>query len=360
MAHDHAFIQPALAALGAGHWQFVARADNKSYLRTFIANQYSTAIKKLIPPVSMAMPGDIDPILTCCLLFVLLESMCGNHAEAFRHLKAGSDVIVDWSCKAASSRPSKWLVFIFHHLGTQATIFAERRLLPDLLPYLPRDKPTVRFNTIDDADDALGELDSILNHICWDLPACCCGVGRPDTSACAKCQRWKELQQLIMDWSTHYRLTKVQLSEEEYEDERGCMMYLDLLESIWLGIMKSDAFGRGRNLKCEEIAQVLDQIELILSQSAPQPVFTLSADVIPSIIHMYRCCPDVKLRRRAIALLRYQKRREIMFDSNQVSVFLENHLGQLSLDNPPELAIGPSHRHGSLFELRSPTLFLFQ
>lgn len=344
------FIQPAIVAVGAAHWLFITGTGRNAKAQALVINQYNQAISLLVSSIASGRISDIGPTLTCCLLFVLLESLRGNQAEALRHLEAGSRLIVDGQQGAKPRQIPQWLIAAFHSLCTQATVFADDRLFPDLTPHLgAAEKPggtrALRpFADLDEANEALNRLDSTMNHICWDVPSFCeneVACNCPVDCACQGCQARKLLDDEIAAFSARFKPVAEKLGTKMDVTQRQRLLRLQLTEKMWQWLLVDGADYLA--IGAERANELLDHVEQFLLLSASRPTFCLSADIIPSIIKIYEHCADPAARWRAIDLLRAHPRREIIFNSDQVADRLEASFSCISLDKyERNFTIGPS------------------
>ncbi|KXJ87259.1 hypothetical protein Micbo1qcDRAFT_167614 [Microdochium bolleyi] len=174
-SQQNPFVWHAIVALGATHWQFsrhdpllLPAGDSKMMATTassssFALQHYNDAIAGLLRAqnsVSAVTPAptsiDMDQVLICCFLFVLLESLRGNYSEALRHLEAGVCIIVDskeapqiecpndGSARKTPFLPNREghshdLTALFHAVSCDVGGLADRRPFPSLahlqMPY---------------------------------------------------------------------------------------------------------------------------------------------------------------------------------------------------------------------------------
>ncbi|GKT71215.1 C6 zinc finger domain protein [Colletotrichum tofieldiae] len=75
----------------------------------------------------------------------------------------------------------------------------------------------------------------------------------------------------------------------------------------------------------EELHRLVDMAEDIVSfrEEQPRPKFALVADIVPSLAYVCAFCENVELERRIIDVLRNMKRREGMWDSQEMANLYE-------------------------------------
>jgi len=109
-------VRHAVMALGAVHWQLnmhdpsAPATSSTAAVNQFALRHYNDAISALVGksktqqqkqqlqhrPAQRGSPlSDLVTTVTCCFLFVVLESMRGDYAEALRHMEAGMTIIAN-------------------------------------------------------------------------------------------------------------------------------------------------------------------------------------------------------------------------------------------------------------------------
>ena len=107
MSKSELAIEYALSALGAVHSYTIERqATCLSSMSVYGAHdslhqvalqQYNSAITQLAQIMAINRADGTETILTCCYLFVCIETLFGNIASAVGHAQAGLKVYRDWS-----------------------------------------------------------------------------------------------------------------------------------------------------------------------------------------------------------------------------------------------------------------------
>ncbi|UZP34918.1 hypothetical protein NXS19_002734 [Fusarium pseudograminearum] len=93
LGHKHESIRYSVAAVGASHRLFMARANghpNISEIQNFMIQQYNKAISSIIPNMTQSCTENLHVVLICCLLFISFEGLTGRYDEFIKHLRAGS------------------------------------------------------------------------------------------------------------------------------------------------------------------------------------------------------------------------------------------------------------------------------
>ncbi|KAG6024399.1 hypothetical protein E4U19_003819 [Claviceps sp. Clav32 group G5] len=333
LQQHNSYIQPAITALGATHWLFLSGVEKTHHLQKFIVGQYNQAITNLIPSMETGRSSDMEPILACCLLFVCIESLRGNQAQAIRHLEAGSRLFSEQLQSTNSALSLQWLAAMFQSLGNQAALFAEKQVLRDLTRFLPalESDSSESFTHLDEANEALDRLDSTFNRMCWDCSDNCEDVVKcPDNCSCESCLVWNAFENQVATFSMQFQPLVKRIEANGDLGERQRLVRLQLVEKAWQ-ILVDDSEYCYANFKPQHSDELLDLIERSLKLAAHRPTFSLSADILPAIIDVYDYSPSAERRRKAISLLRSYQLREVVFTSQQVADFLEDHFSKLCL-----------------------------
>ena len=113
MSKSELAIEYALSALGAVHSYTIERqATSPSPVSVYSAHdslhqvalqQYNAAITQLAQIMAIRRAGGTETILTCCYLFVCIETLFGNIVSAVGHAQAGLEVYRDWSASIPST-----------------------------------------------------------------------------------------------------------------------------------------------------------------------------------------------------------------------------------------------------------------
>lgn len=340
-------IRHAAIALGATHWLFLTCATQTTHLLRFAADQYYEAIKAVIPLMSGRDAMGIEHVLLCCLLFVLLESLRGNQAEALRHLEAGYRLFTEQSGDTVESPDNVigCLFATFQRLGTEASLFAEKRLLPDTpTPWTQsRHKrcqtshQSSRSFSLGGILDDLSELYGVYNCLSWRLDMGLTGKAWPTPERA-------HFEEQIRMWRSNVRLTIADLPNDSTSImNQQLIVFLDLQHRTLDAVLR-DIINPGELLSPDECHQMLDQVETLLALVPARPTFSIRSYIVPSLIFLYGYCLNFQIRQRVIHLLRRHRRHEVVWNSEAVAQFFENDLNNrlMGLCPPDWPDIGPS------------------
>lgn len=345
-----AAVRHAIMALGASHWQFTNQDDSRpSDMDPFTLRHYNEAISDLLPGrnYEKGQAMDLNTTLTCCILFILIESLRGNTCEAIRHIRSGTELIANH--KSSTYLPNNEiaeLAAMFHAISCQVGLFSEVRMFTDITRYLPPKRkpamPVANIRDLEDAEDVMNSFDDVVNHISWDLD----GDWDNQDSECSK--QWESLQQQLQQWDRQFTAIVKDLKDaNKFWQNLERITNLRVQHKLW------DVLLGDQSLDAEACSLLLDDIDRLWNNS-PGPVYGLKTDLTTALFQLYVFCADEAIRLRIIALLRSRRRREILWDSLKLAEFLETDMARrrcgLQTEKWPD--IGPSPQSEALIVFR--------
>ncbi|CAH0038693.1 unnamed protein product [Clonostachys solani] len=340
LAQSEPLIRHAVTALGTTHWLFMghefATPNQIASSEAVLNHQYNQAITRLVP--LMSHPPDSNPniplILICCLLFVYLEALRGARTEAFQHLASGSRLLASLSevspTPPVSEETLREIAALFRGIGSDVTPFTYDKLLSNLASFAnpaagdseAADKP---FASLEEVWDELAEIEMQMYDTEWAAEEGGKWADVPLEHREVERASWETVKKRFLVWEARFEQTLEALgleSDESYE-----VLNLRLQRHMWRLMVDDDeeeSWDADPTMEPDECAKVMDQVERLLSMTpSTMRVFTLHADLIPALIVVYGSCTDTAVRRRAITLLRLRRRREIVWDSEEIAQFLE-------------------------------------
>ncbi|UZP38540.1 hypothetical protein NXS19_006356 [Fusarium pseudograminearum] len=348
-------IRHAVLALGATYHQYAAGIVQPSTvsLDRFILQHYNESISKLAN--SHEEGPDISTILTCCILFIILECLRGDFEEAIRHLESGIKILSNHTPKMyLPNGQVQELATIFHAISSQVAIFAEDRIFPDVTHLLMPPKRIKKgiqgeFRDLDEAEDVMNKFDDVINEISWDMEQ----DWDNEDSECVI--RWVKLREEVRDWKTQFDVLinkPARKGQKEVHVER--ILNLRIQHKLWEVLLDGEYNEEDEaDIDPTECNLLLDQVEQLWCNPA-NPRFGLKIDLTAALYQLYVYCTDDQVRKRIIGLLRSQKRREIIWDSGDLADFLEKDMWQRAIGLQTERwpDIGPSKDEGALLVLR--------
>lgn len=362
-SQDVSCIRHAVMALGATHWQFTTCDPQKaSHLDRFVLRHYNEAISGLIHDQGFTNESatNLVTVLTCCVLFALLETLRGNFCEAIRHIKSGTELI-------ATHKPSSYLphrdieemVAIFHAISGQVGLFSPNRIFADITQFMvPKKKysrPSGKLRDLVEAEDVMNTFDDVIGHISWDL--------KDDwEEADSECKRqWDILRQRLRTWNDQFMAIVTDLENSgQHSKNLERIVNLKIQYKLWELLLNEESLDDDCNhphtaqLDAAECSLLLDDLERLWSKSK-QPVYGLKTDLTTALYQLYVFCADEAVRRRIISMLRSRRRREILWDSLELANFLEVDMARRAAGSQTERwpDIGPSPDDSALIVFKT-------
>ena len=326
MAHTDDSVRHALVALGMAHRVFLDRLDVES-LYGLVLQQYNAAIRHLTYAAQVDA-DDIKQTLICCLIFFCIESVIGNYAESIQHLRAGARLL-NSHCEREKLMGSDnidqaigRLADTFAELGVDAGFFLDENLVPKL-GY--NSIPTAQDSTLDTPFKDLADARRSVSAIVIDF--------NRTVDFCRK--DWFAPQMLLMyerfkRWAARFDKTTFQFAGgSPTPTEHHELLTMRMSRKLWIAVI--DTGGHYPNIGADfndSLSLILDEAESLIKPlaSAPHPIFTLQADIVPPLAYVCELTTDTQIQQRAIDLLRSVKRREGIWDSQEVAEYLADYL----------------------------------
>ncbi|KAF4448078.1 biotin protein ligase [Fusarium austroafricanum] len=287
-------VRHAVLALGATHWQYAApNQAPPASLDRFILKHYNEAISKLTG--DQGSPPDMPTVLTCCILFVLLESLRGDFDEAVRHLESGIRILANHAPKTyLPNRDYQELATLFHAISSQVAIFAQDRVFPDvthlLMPTKKQKRLEGEFRNLDEAEDVMNKFDDMVNHISWDLEQ----QWEDENSECNT--QWQILSENIQTWQCQFEMLVSRLIKSQKREliDWEKILNLRIQHKLWELLIAEETDeheGTQAQLDPAECNTLLDQLEQIWCNPT-RPRFGLKIDLIAAFFQLYVYCTD--------------------------------------------------------------------
>ncbi|KIL83706.1 hypothetical protein FAVG1_13055 [Fusarium avenaceum] len=340
------------ASPGATHWQYSTHhRQTSASLDSFILGHYNEAISQLRATGASAL--DLSTILTCCILFVILESLRGDFSEAVRHLESGIRILANNPKTYLPNRDFQELATIFHAISSQVAIFSPERVFPDVIHLLPpakeQKKWTDEFRDLDEAEDVMNKFDDRVSHISWDLDQ----DWEDETSECNT--KWKMLKEDVDEWERQFEVLVQKLTKCGQWIDKEKVLNLRIQHKLWEILIQNESEENESEagLDATECNLLLDQLEQLWCNPT-RPRFGLKIDLTAALYQLYVYCDDIAVRQRIILLLRSHRRREIIWDSAQLADFLDMDMAQRAIGLQQEKwpDIGPSSSDKALLTFR--------
>ena len=320
-----------MIAVGSLHESISASCVKQPWVgaqhRHFAIQQYNQAIQCL---TDTGLNLLTESVLTCCIIFVMFENLCGRNSEAATHLRSGLSILESWSCQTASQITVKeeYLRPIFtkdyEHVGkvsiptTFGSVDDARKRLQMLLGDIYAEvNQAIRFGDLKMIRRAATEGMSLLRQ--WRCRFSTLRAGKDDDS-----HRAKILARLQVEWGL------IMLAAVQLDDECG----FDELTDTFRVIVEI----------CEQLT-VLES-RLLGKEIKSPDVFTYGFDfnVLPPLNITAFKCRDPRIRRRGIALLSAGNRHEALWNFKTVGLLAQKTMeleeAGLRVDSCTDIPIG--------------------
>lgn len=296
-----------MIAVGALHESIASVCARQSWVaaqqRHFSVQQYNQAIQHLTNRSPTSLPT--ENILTCCVIFIIFENLCGRNNEAAKHLKSGLAMLGSWSCRTASELTVKeeYLTPIFTRgYNHEATI-----CVPE---------------AFDSVSAARKHLQVLLDTIYSSLNQAIISEELHTVNV-----KVTEARTSLQQWFTSYDVLK---EPKDYESRRAKVLLRLQAETAFLllaAVQLDDECGFDEHTDtfrmivdlCERL---VDLESSLLGRDPTNPeVFTYGFDlnILPPLNIAAFKCRDPQIRRRAIALLNVGNRYEGLWNCKTVA-----------------------------------------
>ncbi|WAO92560.1 Hypothetical protein NCS54_01007400 [Fusarium falciforme] len=361
LAHTVEPVKHALCALGGAHRRFVAGyqgdATSSSLATEFeyaSIQKYNQAILHMKPLMEDNSEMNLQTTLICCVIFICIESLHGRYTESIRHLKAGCQLLNSFRAEMkfgnvpsslfqpTNGKEAEYSLFdlvteMFYRLGQNVAIYVGSDTFHDLvLPFRAghMGDPKTPFSDLVEAAFYLERVDEFYDKTYIEFVAGPQPI-RPLETSCMGITGWEfdyqagkaalnASRRAFAVWDARYELTK---REERYAEpspeEKSAFASLDMHQAVWQALVKFETIEqvipKDDGEKILKRAEVLVEIE----NRRPTPVFAFNGYLIPLLSLVCTYCEDVDTQFRAISLLRAVRRREGIWDSQEVAGIYE-------------------------------------
>lgn len=329
-------VRYASIAVAAAHQLFLLRSAapatcaQTSQLEYATVQQYNKAIGYIKTLDKVDTPYDLQCVLTCCLLFVCLESMSGRYSESIRHFKAGTQLLSNLQIKHDSKEPemAEEVADMFAGFGIGISIFMEEVLVPrrpsDGGPLQIDGRPGVPFSSLSEASLAQRRLDVYYIQLMFSASDSICEFPAAE---------WERVFGLLQDrltiWSSRFDATVEALQTQSLSHaDQEQIIRMRLTQRLWQLFVPCDTTCHP-NLASESLSAFLDEAEKLAKPfiTAECPTFAVDGDLVSGLSLVTTLATDAHTRSRALGLLRSLNRREGVWDSRDI---IELHEATLS------------------------------
>lgn len=361
LAHSVEPIKYAICALGGVHKSFKSQAIGSSAgalvirdLERVSIEQYNQAIHH-IKAYSQLSNLNTEAILTCCIIFICIETLLGRYVEALRHLQSGCALLTslqelsydDTGLTPRQDRQEKTrfldnIVTMFSKLGQDITSYVGFNVIPQLYDYintgLEAPDPIIPFKSAAAAAKSLFHIDVEWTSRVY-LPGrriadftAVMGPKTDQTLCGSSTNNWASkkgcadsIPQLFKTWRERFDLFRSQVDMKALpRQDQHQVMILSMAQEFWEALLELNSFEETiMPERCDPILQKAEQLVRCKVFDAI-PIFVFDANLVPSMSIICTLCQDIDVQRRCIRVLRSVRRREGIWDSQQVADILES------------------------------------
>lgn len=321
-------VRYASIAVAAAHELFLFRSAvpntsaQAAQLQYVAIQQYNKAIGYIKTLNTVETSCDIQCILTCCLLFVCLESMSGRYSESIRHFKAGTQLLANLQTKndAEELKMTDEIADMFARFGIGISIFMEEVIMPrrpsdgGLLQIDPG--PDVPFASLHEASLSLRRIDVYYVHLMFSKsdPVCEHPPAEEDRA-------FDLLEDRLTIWNSRFDATVEALRSRFLSDaDQEQIMSMRLTQRLWQLFVPYDATCQPMPAS-KSFSAFLDEAENLARPfiAAKYPTFAVEGDLVSGLSLVTSLATDAQIRSRALSLLRSLNRREGVWDSRELT-----------------------------------------
>lgn len=329
-------VRYASIAVAAAHQLFMFRSAvpatsvQTPQLENIAIQQYNKAIGCIKTLKAVETSYDMQCVLTCCLLFVCLESMSGRYSESIRHFRAGTQLLASLQTKnnAEDQDIAEEIAEMFARFGIGISIFMEEAIMPRRpshgAPLQTSGGPGVPFSSLNEASLALRQIDVYYVNLMFSGSNLVC-----EPPSAGKEKAFDALEDRLTIWSSRFDATVEPLQFESLSDaDQEQVMRLRLTQRMWQLFVPCDATCHSA-LASSSFLAFLDEAENLAEPFIAMkcPTFAVDGDLVSGLSLVTTLATDVQIRSRALDLLRSLNRREGVWDSREI---IELHEATLS------------------------------
>ncbi|KZL81583.1 c6 zinc finger domain protein, partial [Colletotrichum incanum] len=362
-------VKHATIALGVVHRAFLGGplSDTQPYdsamaLSDLATRHHRKAISEIIRIMDDPSPVNIRITLICCIVFVCFEILGGQYDKAIQHLMSGSKVlkslyraaICNKSDPASMSSYDKSLATTVHtyfdqlcdianmftSIGIDASMLTESGIVPDLSFFSQPDTNNDRNKPFLSVTEARYRLHFVeLMFLCAFVGVC----SSKETLLSSSIRRseellpppppnglneneWKKAMKHFDVWCARFKVFQERLPVNIGPADLEELKSLRFSQRRWEVFHKHDGPFYLRNSNMTKLHALVDMAEDILlsNECLLRPTFTLTAEIVPTMVYLCGFCNNIELEQRIIEFLRRMRRREGVWDSRQMADLYES------------------------------------
>ncbi|KZL75314.1 C6 zinc finger domain protein [Colletotrichum tofieldiae] len=361
-------IKHAVIALGIAHRAFLENpfsepepSQSALAFDNLAERHYRKAVSEAIQIMADPSPVNIRITLICCLVFVCFETVRGQYDKAIQHLRSGSRVLeslhqaalVNQRNPESLSASENCMVEtvkkhfnqlcditnMFTCMGMDASMLIEADVVPDLSFFTQPEadvNKTTPFSSVFEARQCFHLVERMFTQAfedCWYCSSDSCwhstsswGSQRPPSEPQSSNEAsWEIANAHFKAWCSRFELFQKALPKNMEPADHDELKALRFSQKSWAIFNEQEGPCALKQSNMEELHRLVDMAEDIVSfrEEQPRPKFALVADIVPSLAYVCAFCENVELERRIIDVLRNMKRREGMWDSQEMANLYE-------------------------------------
>ncbi|CEI62462.1 unnamed protein product [Fusarium venenatum] len=351
LSHEFESIRVAIGALGGAHKAFKLQTQTDPLTQSLAQSYEAASIKQYNNSIHiiqkyMELPAmNLQEILTCCFIFICIESLYGRYMNVTRHLEAAFSLLnhhhtsnhsVGIGLKSGEDNLEKFMEDMGPAIcGLTSDLFffmgdsQSSKLVSELQKWLHRQdpiylqEPGAPFFSVQAAASWRTQMETMHETDAYYECHMCSSVGYPcsmDASVCGKSQSGLDTASFFRYWSARYSPSNLNFDPTKAsESEMSRHKVLELEETTWRARFKLNSI-KG-NLATSDCMEILSKAESIMDLSKCQTghIFNFQANLIPPIAYVIISCQDERIQWEGVRLLRSLGRREGVWDSKKVA-----------------------------------------
>lgn len=352
-------IKYAICALGGAHKRFKSHGSVHG-LEEMSIQQYNLAIHHIKDFTLTPSNSNMEVILTCCVIFICIETLLGRYSEALRHLQSGCALLTslrqlsgghastggDGAARDDGRERSGFfydIAAMLSKLGQDVATYVGADVIPQLYFYLtPKlevQDPATPFESVTAAARSLFHIETEWSTRIYlseeqqqqtDSSPASSDEMPIDPSLYADGQdddgTYRDsVAPFYRNWCDRFDLfrSRVDMRALPKQDQHR-IMTLSMEQAVWAALLELKSFSD--DLRPSSADEILLRAEALVRRDffESEPVFAFDANLVPAVTLVCTSCDDLVIQRRCIDVLRAVRRREGIWDSQEMADLLES------------------------------------
>ncbi|KAH6900624.1 hypothetical protein B0T10DRAFT_525313 [Thelonectria olida] len=342
-------IKYAICALGGAHKRFKcqvlgpdAGAVTIHGLEEMAIQQYNLAIHHIKEFTRTPSNSNMEVILTCCVIFICIETLLGRYSEALRHLQSGCALLTSLRQLSAGNVSADGIqreearernnffddiAAMLSRLGQDVAIYVGADVIPQLYFYLAPElevqDPAKPFESVTAAAKTLFHIETEWSARIYIAQQQVDGNLVADKIPIdpSLYPEGLENEKIYLDsvspfyhnWCQRFNLFRSQVDMKALpKQDQHRIMTLSMEQAVWAALLELRSFEE--DLRPESADEILRRAEALVRSDffESMPVFAFDANLVPAMT--LRCA----------SVLRSVRRREGIWDSQEMADILES------------------------------------